>query len=46
MRAEHTSFKVLAKNAPVEMFQDWRKPDKYWLFTVVQIIPTQSLRVA
>ena len=39
---EHTSFKVLAKNAPVEMLQDWRKPDKYWIFTVVQIIPTRS----
>lgn len=44
MRAEHTSFKVLAKNAPVEMFQDWRKPDKYWLFTVVQIIPTRRVK--
>lgn len=21
------------------MLQDWRKPDKYWIFTVVQIIP-------
>ena len=39
---EHTSFKVLAKNAPVEMLQDWRKPDKYWIFTVVQIIPIRS----
>jgi hypothetical protein len=37
---------VLAKNAPVEMLQDWRKPDKYWIFTVVRIIQTQSLRVA